>query len=146
MICESWSFDDHPTIPSNAIMLSNLALNSESIDKNNLIVWKVVFHKFSISRIWKEFEVSSLYIRRLLKEFKNNIKFIKCDNKRKLGKRQKLDEDSITVLNEEASSLMGTRFTANDLKWRFIKRTKNLIEVSEKNNKKNRESQSKTEI
>ena len=28
------------------------------------------------------------------------------DNKRCLGKRQKLDEDSIAALNEEASSLM----------------------------------------
>ena len=36
-------------------------------------------------------------------------------------------EDSIAALNEEASSLMETKFTANDLKWRFIKRTKNLI-------------------
>ena len=62
MICESWSFDDHPKIPSNAIMLSSQALNSESIDKDNLIVWKVNFHKFSISRIWKEFEVSSLLL------------------------------------------------------------------------------------
>ena len=132
MICESWSFDDYPKIPSNAIMLSSQALNSESIDKDNLIVWKVVFHKFSISRIWKQFEVSSLYVRRLLKEFKNNIKLIKRDNKRYLGKRQKLDEESITVLNEEASSLMGTKFTTNDLKWIFIKRTKNLIGVSER--------------
>ena len=107
MICEFWSFDDHPKIPSNAIMLSSQALNSESIDKDNLIIWKVVFHKFSISWIWKEFEVNSLYVRRLLKEFKNNLKLIKCDNKKYLGKRQKLDEDSITVLNQEASSLIG---------------------------------------
>ena len=58
-------------------------------------------------------------VNRLFTKVNKNWKFKKFDY-------------SITVLNEDESSLMGTKFTANYLKWRFIKRTKNLIEANER--------------
>ena len=130
-ICEYINFDDNPRIPLDTIIPASQVKNSENLDRDSTIIWRVLFHKFLISRVWNDFNVSSWYLRKLIKKFNKNIKLVRRENKRYLNKRQKLSKDHIGASHEEANSLIGTKFTVSDLKWKLIKRLKNEIDISE---------------
>ena len=79
-ICEFINLDDYPRIPLDTIIPTSQMRNSENLDKDSTIIWSVLFHKFSISRVWNDFNVSSWYVRKLIKEFNKNIRLVRRDN------------------------------------------------------------------
>ena len=108
----------------------NLILDYIEIDQ--IIIGRILFQKFSIVKVWREFSSTKFYIKRILKQFNSQLRRIRRDNQKYLNKKHKLNNEHLEALDDTIKTIKDKKFTFSDVHREFLLRDKTGVQVHKK--------------
>ena len=89
---------DDPSIPREAIMNASRNLTPDYTEIDKIIIGRILFQKWSIIEVWREFSWAKFYIKRILKQFNFQLLRIRRDNQEYINKKHKLNNEHLEAL------------------------------------------------
>ena len=120
---------DYPHIPGDVIAQAGNIITPVISEKDKLTIGSILFQKVPIAIMWRKFDWTSFYIKKVLNNFNTQLRRVRRDNQKYLNKKRLLNEDHIETLKDTIREIKERKFTVADVHWEFFKRDKTGIQV-----------------